>query len=1529
MKVMGTHFRRWLAALSLFVLISALSWHSILSFCIREAAFLRWGCNLSFNEMRIENGAIVLDEASLTGNPSYELFAKKASISLSLKGPISLHIIQPHFVLSEGIPAQFIKKGGTGRIALIVEDGTFEIGGSNPLSGNLSFREKTLHLEGGGGSLAMLSSGLEDEKRIECSFENWPLAPFSHLFNFLDIYPVDGHLSGFLHISMEKTIGRLILDDAGWISSAWDSAGGVNRLEIEGEADLGLSPWLFDLKQLRRLKVRLEGVSAVRKSSRIESLGGEFFFNEGVGFHWELDGKNFSWQGKSFFRHEGAEWLQSRLQIAKGASSLDMEKAGEGRIWTLALDQADNGFFQWISDFVPRVDWPCKLAGGKLQAKLSCMEQGGRILEWNATHIEGEDLELSFAEGDFSCRRLAAAAGCKENERSKFDGALMLDDGRLTIGEISIDDLHADLAITQGEIRKSLARALCNGLESTAAISGSLQEILADIRVRGSWADFGKLVGLELQGDDPVETSLSIKGDWETCSGQVCLPFSGDESLSATFLCKGIKVQEAEIVAKRFDFSRLRSTWGGVADLSLRYADAKWSTKALGDDLFFTWRNTLLWIPTLEMSGVYEEGRFAASAEKIEGEAAVMGEAIPFCASFSLDDRLLSVRIDKADVAGIDLAGEWLLSLEKEMPFAFEASRLQGDLTGVADLAGFSDLSGKIASSPASFSLAGSLLADPATWNWALSANLSEIREGRFQDAQAHISLDSKVGLLSLSDLRGSVEIGEAKFPFRGFAEVQESGWRFDLRLEDRFRDLARLTGSAEREESRISFHFDPDKSHLLGVGVQVQECRMGRDRLETLKLAAKVSLQDLSSWRRSLSAIDQRLGALLDAPLEGVSAVEVDLRANALSLVRIAGDELTWKGISLPFHLALLQSQEKWKIEELRIGDLTGEASFAKEEDGWRIEGGTLCVQEGAEAALSGFVSSDLQCEISIESLFLQLQQLDKSAEGEVRGKGSVTVEWRDDLRFETDLDLILSPFKFDAFAMENGGPLQLHFSKRQGLLVRGLDLQVQKPEPLYGRIGLMQYDFAERRWHLHHAHLRLPTDSFALILQKLDPRHPLAGLLASLDPKNDLECFAEIAFAEDFSNFSCCMKEGFIPFWGEVRHLQNVDVRCSGNKASVDFLALHQGHSFKVGSVIELDRQSGMLTIEDAGMPLEEGERAMALQWEVDPNKGLLIHSIEGSFGGIEASFHEELCEEGTSLVGSAKLDCGYLSELFSPRIGRVFNELKMGRGYELKGRLFYGPGWQQAHFKGLLSGKNCELCGWQIRSLHSQIEIGPSLVRLFELKGSDAAGILKIDQLSMSQAESEPWKIAMPSFKLLEFRPSLLQRIGREVGPVGPLVIRELRMLDFQGELEESLTYTANGFLSFINSFKREHTVFDLPADVLGRIFGLDLELLIPVKGTLSFALKEGKFWLDDLKDAYSEGKRSKFFLVKEDASPTIDLDGNVNILVTMKQYVLFKFTENFLLSIDGTLENLSYSLQKKSRIQKLFEKSTAAD
>jgi hypothetical protein len=160
-------------------------------------------------------------------------------------------------------------------------------------------------------------------------------------------------------------------------------------------------------------------------------------------------------------------------------------------------------------------------------------------------------------------------------------------------------------------------------------------------------------------------------------------------------------------------------------------------------------------------------------------------------------------------------------------------------------------------------------------------------------------------------------------------------------------------------------------------------------------------------------------------------------------------------------------------------------------------------------------------------------------------------------------------------------------------------------------------------------------------------------------------------------------------------------------------------------------------------------------------------------------------------------------------------------------------------------------------------------------------------------------------------------LLKKIGQtETGPLTPLVVRNLHLDGLTGLVEDSKTYTAKGELFFINTFRREFSVFDLPADVLSRIIGIDLELLIPVKGTLTYELKDGLFHLSELKDSFSEGHRSAFFLVEE-ANPSMDLDGNLNILIKMKQFVLFKLTESFVIAIDGQLDDPQYHLQKRRK------------
>jgi len=299
-----------------------------------------------------------------------------------------------------------------------------------------------------------------------------------------------------------------------------------------------------------------------------------------------------------------------------------------------------------------------------------------------------------------------------------------------------------------------------------------------------------------------------------------------------------------------------------------------------------------------------------------------------------------------------------------------------------------------------------------------------------------------------------------------------------------------------------------------------------------------------------------------------------------------------------------------------------------------------------------------------------------------------------------------------------------------------------------------------------------------------------------------------------------------------------------------------------------------------------------------------------MNGEFGGIDASFHA--LEKG-SLIGSARLDFEKLSKIIPARIAQVFGDLKMGKGYEIKGKLSTEGG---ISFRGLFSGKQIDLFGYQLRTLLSGFEFDPEKVRLYDLKISDSAGMLKIDELVAEGVGEAPWTISIPHLTILELRPSLLQKINSQPEEAGPLVVREMMIRDFKGLLEDSKTYTARGELSFINSFRREHTVFDIPSDLLGRIVGLDLELLIPACGILEYELKNGFFHLTSLYQSFSEAQRSEFFLVPEPA-PMMDLDGNLHILVSMKQFVIFKLTESFQILIDGTLNDPQFHLQKKRR------------
>ena len=131
------------------------------------------------------------------------------------------------------------------------------------------------------------------------------------------------------------------------------------------------------------------------------------------------------------------------------------------------------------------------------------------------------------------------------------------------------------------------------------------------------------------------------------------------------------------------------------------------------------------------------------------------------------------------------------------------------------------------------------------------------------------------------------------------------------------------------------------------------------------------------------------------------------------------------------------------------------------------------------------------------------------------------------------------------------------------------------------------------------------------------------------------------------------------------------------------------------------------------------------------------------------------------------------------------------------------------------------------------------------------------------------------------------------------------------DVAGNLADLTTFTGKGHLNFDNTFKQGHNILDLPLEIISRL-GLDLVLFVPIHGELDYVLKNGKVVFTKLKNSYSESKRSNFYLWHKNES-YVDFAGNMHIDIRMKQYVLFKFAELFVLSIQGNLEDPKFSLR----------------
>lgn len=830
-----------------------------------------------------------------------------------------------------------------------------------------------------------------------------------------------------------------------------------------------------------------------------------------------------------------------------------------------------------------------------------------------------------------------------------------------------------------------------------------------------------------------------------------------------------------------------------------------------------------------------------------------------------------------------------------------------------------------------------------------------------------------------IRDIEGEVFIGKGdaaeKYLLAGeeinFTNLEKNEAKFDLWLGASKRDIIRIAGKTGRapvspEDSElIAFNFDPALTHFGDVHptkidlILKDWSQIHQFKLDCL-LSLKTILQDLQTLGRSgLIPLPESLKKKFDSitKAEGDFKISLNYDAKASSFsYHASGDKVALGDHT--FTKCSLHGKKKhstWAIDQLQLDNLSLAADLVRLNNSWKINFLGLRAGESLLLGMEGeYVDNAPIFEAKVNLLEINFAHLSEwkslrdfvdefNPKGHLRGSGQLRLTPSETSKWGINLDALINGslrnWEFLGLPFEDTQNTSFQIQGDKDIALHQLKTVLKSPETLEPLAELhlekLDYNFQKEDTKLENLNFAVPLTKMGITLAALQKTFPEAftpkvtKIVGELKSSGTLSGTVSMHKSSTINEFKVALSDDTYQFIGEPHKIDNMLLTYNKNHLQVRTGYYRDHYHFWL--VTESDGpefNEGTLSLID--FIQDQNKSPLKLNWSHDPEDGFLIHDARGHFAGMDIDLRTHPNHPSTNkhifLSGIIDLQPEETALLISPGLAQKAMEWKLKEGYRLNGLWTFGKkekhhdGSPDLYFHGNLEGNDFKIKGYRLENMLSDLTISPGMIRLQNLKIQDPSIYVAIPSIDIYKTEHDSWYLSLPKLTAQNFRPSILREENVEVGgPLKPLLVTHFEIENLQGDLSDSALLTGKGKLQFTNPPKKnlQNTIFAIPGEILTRL-GLNLTVLNPVSGTIFFDVNNGFFVVTKFKDVFSESKLSKFFLSHKSGPSYVDFDGNVHLLIRMRQYNLFfKLAELFTVSVGGTIEKPTYSLAKQAQ------------